>query len=77
MKDPTLGRNVGINNGHFAKKHSEEAKKRISDSQLKRNATLNKLLFKLREDQLNERIERICHNLLEQKLTAQNKSFNG
>lgn len=79
MENQNLGQNQGERNkGQFnpmyGKHHSPESKRKISESQLKRNKTLNQLLYKLREDNLNERIERICHNLLEQKLTARTKA---
>jgi len=77
MKNSNLKKNQLENNPMFGKHHSDKSKQQISESQLKRNKNLNQLLFKLREDQLNERIERICHNLLEQKLTVQNESING
>ena len=63
MKNPNLGRNQRENNPMWGKTHTEETKKAMSESQILRYKAINRLLFKLREDQLEERIEKILHRL--------------
>ena len=64
MKDTNYGRNQWVNNPMFGKKHTQQTKEKMSQKQKLRLENVNKLLYKLREDQLDKRIREICHQLL-------------
>ena len=64
MKDANYGKNEWVNNPMFGKKHKQQTKDLMSQKQKLRLENVNKLLYKLRDDQLDKRIREICHQLL-------------
>ena len=64
MKDNNFKRNEGPNNPMWGRFHSQHTKEIMSERQKLRLENVNRLLFKLREDQLDKRIREICHDIL-------------
>ena len=73
MKNPNLSRNAKENNPMYGRHHSIETRQLMSERQRLRYSQINRLLFKLREDQLNDRIAKIVSNFSTPTISIESK----